>query len=147
MTGDGENISPLPSFLLSTGVKAKMTINEVIDNIDARKIGNQFERREKIAWLNQLDGRIKREIIDRHEGAQDIKFEKYDENTNADTKLLASGAYEDLYIYYLEAMIDRANQESEHFNNDMIMFNSVYTAFARDYNRRNMPKETNIKGV
>ena len=64
-----------------------MTINEAIDNIDARKIGNQFERREKIAWLNQLDGRIKREIIDRHEGAEDIIFEKYDENTNADTKL------------------------------------------------------------
>ncbi len=124
-----------------------MTINEAIDGVDKRKIGNQYERRDKIAWLSRLDGRIKREIANRHEHSESVFFGEYDEGTDGDTELLASGEYEDLYIYYLESMIDFENQESELFNNDMVMFNSYYTAYARSYNRTHMPINVRIKGV
>lgn len=124
-----------------------MTLNEAIEKVDNNKIGNQIERVEKIAWLNLLDFRIKKEIIDRHCGADGISFEGYDEKISQDVELLASGAYEDLYIYYLSAMIDKSNQETEQFNDNMILFNSTYTAYARDYHRNNMPNQTKIKGV
>lgn len=45
-----------------------MTINEVIQAVDSLK-PNSYSELEKIQWLSELDGTIKAEIIDTHEGA------------------------------------------------------------------------------
>ena len=54
-----------------------MTINEAISKVDALKV-NTYGRKEKIDWLSTLDGIIKKEIIDFHEGVnKDEEIVKY----------------------------------------------------------------------
>ena len=45
-----------------------MKLIEAINKIDALK-QNTFTQEDKIGWLSTLDGIIKSEIIDTHEGA------------------------------------------------------------------------------
>lgn len=120
-----------------------MTIGEAISIVDSHKIGNQYAREEKIKWLSDVDSMIKREIIDTHEGSDSISFSGYNDDTDESVSLLAPDCYSDIYTMYLEAQIDRGNQEFSLYNNDMIMFNSAYQAYAAEYNRNHMPLQRN----
>jgi hypothetical protein len=121
-----------------------MTIIEAINRIDSLK-PNNYTQEEKIAWLSTLDGNIKKEIIDTHEGADDITFNGYDADTALDTVLLVPAPYDDIYVKWLEAQIDYTNGETNRYTNSMIMYNTAHSAFARYYNRNNMPKGHNFK--
>ncbi len=116
-----------------------MTIIEVINQIDALK-PNTYSPENKIKWLSNLDGIIKREIIDTHEGAEAVVFNGYNEETPHETILLVPAPYDDIYIKWLEAQIDYANAEYGKYANSMIMYNNAYATFASWYNRNNMPK-------
>ena len=116
-----------------------MTIIEAINRVDALK-ANGYEQSQKIGWLSDLDGIIKAEIIDTHEGGENVTFEGYNDNTPIDTVLLVPAPYDDVYRYYLEAQIDYANGEYGKYNNSMSMYNTVYAAYAKYYNRKYMPK-------
>jgi hypothetical protein len=111
---------------------------EAINRIDAIK-PNGYSMSEKIKWLSTLDGIIKREIIDTHEGAEKVTFNGYDENSNLSTMLLVSAPYDDIYIRWLEAQIDYANNEYGKYNNSITLYNSAYANFERYYNRTHMP--------
>ena len=115
-----------------------MTISEAIKQIDALKF-NTYTQSEKVNWLSVIDGIIKREVIDTHEGGEDIVFEGYNENTPIDTELLAPAPYDDLYIKWLESQIDYTNGEYGKYNNSKLSFNTAYTAFESWYNRQHMP--------
>ena len=115
-----------------------MTIIEVINRIDALK-PNSYAEREKVFWLSLVDETIKREIIDTHEGAEDIVFTGYDENTDVNTVLLVPSPYAELYLYWLESKIDYYNSEMVKFNNSITMFNHMYDAYERFYNRDHAP--------
>lgn len=115
-----------------------MTIIEAINTIDAIK-PNSYEQTEKIKWLSTLDGRIKREIIDTHEGADAVVFNEYNAATPLDTELLVPAPYDEVYIKYLEAMIDNANNEYAKYNNSSVMFNNAYIEYWRYYNRNHLP--------
>ena len=115
-----------------------MTIIEAINQIDAIK-PNSFEQIEKIKWLSVLDGRVKKEIIDTHEGAEGVVFNGYSEDTPLDTKLLIPAPYDEVYLLWLEARIDHANNEYGKYNNSSIMFNNSYMEYWRYYNRNNLP--------
>ena len=115
-----------------------MTIIEAINNIDAIK-PNGFEQTEKIKWLSVLDGRIKKEIIDTHEGAELVVFNGYNEDTPLDTVLLIPAPYDEVYLRWLEARIDHANNEYRKYNNSSVMFNNAYIEFWRYYNRTHLP--------
>ena len=121
-----------------------MTIIEAINKIDQLK-PNHYTQLDKIKWLSDLDGRIKTEIIDTHESGNDVVFSGYNELTPHDTKLIASGQYEDLYIKWLEANIDYTNGEYQSYNNSVTAFNTLYASFERYYNRQNMPKSQKLK--
>ena len=121
-----------------------MKILEAITKIDALK-PNTYTQTEKIKWLSTLDGIVKKEIIDTHEGAEGIVFNGYDDNTNLNTELLVSDPYSDVYLRYLEAQIDYANGEYGKYNNSMSMYNTAYSSFERFYNRTHMPKGTKFK--
>ena len=116
-----------------------MTIIEVINQIDALK-PNNYSQEDKIKWLSNLDGIIKREIIDTHEGAETVVFEGYTVDTDPDTPLLVPAPYDDIYIKWLEAQIDYANADYGKYANSMIMYNNAYATFASYYNRNYMPK-------
>lgn len=121
-----------------------MKILEAITKIDTLK-PNSYSQTEKIKWLSTLDGTIKTEIIDTHEGGEGTVFNGYDDTTSLDTELLVPSAYSDVYIRYLEAQIDYANAEYGKYNNAMAMYNSAYSAFERYYNRAHMSKGTKFK--
>ena len=121
-----------------------MTIIESINKIDTLK-PNSYSQLDKIKWLSELDGNIKIEIIDTHEGGSEIAFNGYDDNTDINTQLLVSAPHEDLYIKWLESKIDYNNAEYGKYNNSSIAFNNAYSAFERYYNRHNMPLQRKLK--
>jgi hypothetical protein len=115
-----------------------MTILEAINKIDATK-PNSYGQPDKIRWLSVLDGIIKREIIDTHEGAEGVTFDGYTENTDLTKELLVPAPYDDIYLRYLELQIDYANNEFGKYNNSMQMYRAAYNAYANFYNRTHMP--------
>ena len=121
-----------------------MTIIELITAVDEIK-PNGYEQLAKMQWLSQLDGMVKNEIIDTHEGGEDVTFEGYNAETPLDTPLLIPHPYDDVYRYWLEAQIDYANGEYTKYNNSMSMYNEAYSAYQRHYHRTHMPVGKSIK--
>ena len=115
-----------------------MTLAEAIYRIDEVK-PNGCSQSEKIKWLSTLDGMIKTEIIDTHEGHEDITFRGYNDNTAEDTPLLVGAPYDDLYLKWLESRIDYTNGEYGKYNNSATAFNEIYSQYSRYYNRTHMP--------
>ena len=115
-----------------------MTIMGAINQIDVLK-PNVFSQSEKIRWLSILDGIVKTKIIDTHEGAEDVVFRPYDENTALTQELLIPHPYDDVYIRWMEAQIDYANVEYDKYNNSITTYNAAYLAFERYYNRTHKP--------
>lgn len=120
-----------------------MKVIEAIQTVDALK-PNNYSQEDKIKWLSTLDGIIKNEIIDTHEGANNVVFNGYD-TSSLETELIVPAPYDDIYIKWLEAQIDYNNGEIGKYSNSMTMYNSAYSAFERHYNRRNMPKSKGFK--
>ena len=115
-----------------------MKITDAITRIDELK-HNTFSKGEKIAWLSQLDGSIKKLIIDTHAGGEDIPFAGYTEDTEDNTELLAAAPFDDIYLYWLEAQIDYYNGEFGKYNNSAARYNQRYEALADHYNRTHKP--------
>ena len=122
----------------------KVTISEAISRIDAIK-SNAYGNNSKMYWLSMLDGRIKKEIIDTHEGAENVAFSGYTDSTPYDTTLLVPAPYDDIYQKWLESCIDYANGEYGKYNNSVTVFNDAYAAYERYYNRTHMPHGKNFK--
>lgn len=115
-----------------------MTIMEALHRIDTLK-PNSYSNVEKVKWLSLLDGIVKREIIDTHEGGEAVEFNGYTEEAELTTELLVPVPYDDVYIHWLEAMIDYTNGEYGKYANSMTMYNTSYMAFEKHYNRTHMP--------
>jgi hypothetical protein len=114
-----------------------MTIIEAINGIDTIK-PNKYTTEQKIEWLKKLDGLLKEQVIDTHEGGRDIVIgENYNEN---DTELIVSAPHDELYIHYLAMKIDFANNEYRKYNNSASMYNESLLEFKKWYNREHMPK-------
>ena len=121
-----------------------MTIMDALYRIDELK-PNSYSQPEKIKWLSSLDGVIKNEIIDTHEGGENIVFNGYTEDAELSTELLVPAPYDDVYLRWLEAQIDYNNGEIAKYNNSMIAYNDAFTLFKRYYNRTHMPKGKKFK--
>lgn len=121
-----------------------MKIIEALKRVDDLK-PNDYTTEEKIVWLSNLDFMVKTEIIDTHEGGKDITFNGYEEDVPPETEMLIPKPYEELYIHWLEARIDYANGEYTKYNNSITMFNNLYAAFGRYYNRTHTPLSEKIK--
>lgn len=114
-----------------------MTVMGAINHINAVK-PNTYGQSEKIKWLSNLDGIIKTEVIDTHEGAEEVEYKPYTE-ASLMKELLVGAPYDDIYIKWLEAQIDYANGEYAKYNNSISMYNAAYDAYAKWYNRTHMP--------
>ena len=121
-----------------------MTISEALHRADELK-PNTYTDLDKIRWLSTLDGLIKTKIIDTHEGGEDVTFKGYEVDTELSTELLVPAPYDHIYIHWLEAMIDYANDEYDRYQNTMEMYNSAWNAFENYYNRTHMPKGKKFK--
>lgn len=120
-----------------------MTIIEAIERIDSLK-PNTYTKEEKIHWLSRIEGMLKRNCIDNHEGAENVVFGGYDEDTPVDTILIVQEPYDELYVLWLEAMIDYTNGEYTKYNNAIVRYNDMYQTFFNDFNRTHMPKGKSI---
>jgi hypothetical protein len=125
-------------------MEAIMTIIEAINRINAVK-PNTYDQPQKVKWLSTLDGIVKKEVIDTHEGGEDVTFNGYTDETILTTNLLVPAPYDEIYIRYLEMQIDYANGEYAKYNNSTDVYNEAYTAFKRYYNRTHMPKGNKFK--
>ena len=115
-----------------------MTIRDAIENIDAL-IYNTYSNADKVRWLSALDGRIKRNLIDTHEGGDLLSFYGYNEQTLPETELLVPHPYDSVYHYYLEAQIHYYDGENDKYNTAMIMYNDALEEYEAYYHRTHRP--------
>lgn len=120
-----------------------MTLIEAISKIDNLK-HNTYTHEDKVVWLSTLDGMVKREIMDTHEG-DEVSFQGYDTDSDVETVLLVPAPYDQVYLRWLEAQIDYCNGEYSRFNNSMEMFQAAYQSYSNFYNRTHMPKGVGIR--
>ena len=121
-----------------------MKIIEAINRIDSLK-HNTYTQSDKVAWLSKLDSMVKKHIIDTHEGADEVIFTGYDDNTDLQTELLVPTPYDEVYMLWMEAQIDYYNREYDKYNNAIDVFNTFYEGFKNYYNRTHMPKGKQFK--
>lgn len=121
-----------------------MTILEAINRTNVVK-PNGYSEAEKIYWLSVLDGTVKAEIIDTHDGGEMITFKGYNELTPLTQELLVPHPYDEVYIRWLEAQIDYANGEYGKYNNSITMYNAALSAYEKYYNREHLPKAKSFK--
>ena len=116
-----------------------MTIAEAINKVDALK-PNTYSTEDKLGWLSTLDTRIMTQIIETHELDEPIYFYGYDDPEDLEIDLLVPAPYDEMYLRWLEAMIDYHNSEDDRYNNAIILFNNAYEGFKTHYTRTHMPK-------
>lgn len=121
-----------------------MTIMEAINRIDSVK-PNSYSQSEKVKWLSTLDGIVKKEIIDVHEGAEGVTFNGYTDDTLLTTELLIPAPYDEVYLFWLESKIDYWTGEISKYNNSISMYNGALAAYEKYYNREHMPKGKKFK--
>jgi hypothetical protein len=115
-----------------------MKIIQAISRLDAL-IFNTYEQPDKVEWLSRLDSMVKKQIIDTHEGAEEVTFTGYDDNTDTQTELLVPAPHDEIYLRWLEAQIHYHNGEYDKYNNAIIMFNTAFEAYQAHYTRNHLP--------
>ena len=115
-----------------------MRISEAISKVDALK-PNNYTPEDKIDWLSTLDHRVKTKIIDTHVCNEPIYFYGYDGMIDQDTELLAPPPFDEMYLRWLEAMIDYHNSDDDRYNNSIVLFNNAYEDYKKHYTRTHMP--------
>ena len=120
-----------------------MTVSEAIEGIDARK-HNTFSTAEKTAWLSELDGRVKLDIHDTHEGFPEEPFPGYGPG-DMQTVLLVGAPFEELYLHYLESRMDYRTGESARCANALAFFDNVWKAYRNYVNQTHRPRGASMK--
>ena len=116
-----------------------MKAMDVIERVDLME-PNDYSPEQKLRWLTTLDGRAWEEVIRTHAEAPAAERPAY---CRGDEELLICEPYgEDIYYYYLQAMIAAENSETQRYNKRMTLFNSAYAAWQNWYARGHRPLRT-----
>ena len=110
-----------------------MTPNKVSESVDKVKI-NAYEPEEKFRWISELDGMIRR-VVMQEDGAVGYCYPD-----DEDTDLLVPFPFDNIYPLYIEAMISLHNKEYNEYNNEIQVFNARLEEYKKAYIRENMPK-------
>ena len=114
-----------------------MKAMDIIERVDLLE-PNDYSPEQKLHWLSTLDGKIFREILETHEGAETDTLPAY---VGGGEELIIGAPYgEDVYYYYLQAMIAAENSETQRYNKRMTLFNAAYQAWTDYYSRTHRPK-------
>lgn len=131
-----------------------MTPSKAIEIVDRLKL-NSYSDEDKLRWINELDGMVKRLVfqwdekylseletkrknnnITEEEYAEAIrKMKPYAYPEDMDTELLVTDPFDDVYTLFLEAKIDYYNREYANYNNSAMVFESQWNEFKKDYIR------------
>lgn len=115
-----------------------MTLEKLIENILTIK-GQQFDNEIITSWINEIEVQAIDEVFNKAIGVN-IEFVPYDYTTDMDKKLYIPDRFQDVYTNYIYSKIDFLNQETERYNNDVVMFNAAYESFSSWYLRNNKQK-------
>lgn len=114
-----------------------MTLIEAINQVDGIKF-NTYSQEDKVRWISGLDAKITAVMEGCYPYSPAVSV-AYDPNTDAYQELLLESPWDEMYIRWMEAMIDYNNGEIESYNRSITMFNNLYQNFRDWYIRRNMP--------
>ena len=106
-----------------------MRVKEAIKQANSLR-DNLLPDEQKAAWLFNLDGEIA-EMME-----IDAPVNTWPED---DAELLMPAPHDDIYTFYLVAMIDYYNQESTLYANDMNIFNQAMKGARAWWRRNNRP--------
>lgn len=99
-----------------------MTIRELLNKINDEK-PHSFPESKIVSFVNEVEPEV----------AEQLKVAEVpvytDDPSELDTKLLAAEPYDRLYISYVKARIDYANEEFDAYANDIAQHNQEF----RDY--------------
>lgn len=109
---------------------AKTTAKQVLDRVDAL-LPNGYERTEKLRWLAQAEGFVRRELCGETGELAGV---------TEDTELTAEVPFDELYRHYVESQIHYANGETGRYNSAAGLWNNAFLTY-RDYRARaEMPR-------
>ena len=116
-----------------------MTIIEAINQVDGIKF-NTYSQEDKVRWLSSLDAKITAVLEGAYPSPMWVSA-PYDPNTDMERELLLESPWDEMYIRWMEAMIDYNNGETDSYNRSITLFNNLYQNFCDWYIRRNMPAQ------
>lgn len=121
-----------------------MKAMDIIDRVDLLE-SNEYSPEQKLRWLSTLDGKIYTEVILTHEGG---KLDAMPEYETGQEELLVERPYgEDMYYYYLQAMIAAENSENSRYLKRSTQFNNAYQQFVNWYNRTHTPLNKGVQFI
>lgn len=109
------------------------TPNKIMEHVDNVK-PNAYRPEEKFQWLCDLDGVVKRVVMQEKDGVS------YSYPEDLDTQLLIPHPWEGIYALYLEAQIDLHNKDYEDYNNAILVFTEKLEEYRRAYIREHRPQ-------
>lgn len=115
-----------------------MTVGELIERIIMLR-GRQYDEDIMVGWLNEIEGQVVDDVVNRAEG-YDMVFKPLSYAQDTEKQLTIPERFQDVYINYMLSKIDYHNQETERYNNDVVMYNSAYDAYAAWFRRTHKPK-------
>lgn len=115
-----------------------MTIAQAIAELDRLK-PNNYTNHEKVNWLSRVDSMVQTTILNPYRD-RGIYSMHYDPDREMDLELLVPEPYDELYIRYMEAQIDYANDELDRYNNAMALYQAAFEGYANQYTRTHLPK-------
>lgn len=117
----------------------EMNITEIITSVDELR-PNGYDVDQKIRWLSEIEGMIVDEILNMAEG-NDIVFDGYHYEYDAEKETMLPDRFTDIYIHYLKAKIEMNDDELTQYNKEVAVYQSAYNQFASWYRRNHMPKQ------
>lgn len=96
-----------------------------------------------ISWINTLEGRLQIEILGLSPSQKDYKTYSF---SNMGDTLIVQPPYDDIYVYYCAAMADYFNSEYDKYENDLILFNSLFEKYCSFIGKHKGKSSKKIKG-
>ena len=100
-----------------------MTVGKLIETVTVL-VGQQYDLEMMVGWLNEIEGQVLDQVVNRSQG-YDIEFKPFTDE-DMERELTVPDRFQDVYINYLRAKVDIANQETERYNNDAAMFDAAW---------------------
>lgn len=104
----------------------------VIEEVNRRKT-NPFTEEQLTEWINKLESTIQIDLLK----TPLEELIRYTYETDQLAELIVPEPFTDVYVYYLFAMIDMANNEIASYNNSMAMFENAYSQYLFWFNHNN----------
>ncbi|MBR3975291.1 MAG: hypothetical protein IKJ88_05460 [Clostridia bacterium] len=115
-----------------------MTIQDVIERLQMLRSEHKFTNDFILQKINEIEWKIKREIIDTHEGGDKYPFDGYNA-CELNVKLIAPAPYSELYIKWVLYQFELVNNAMVNASNSYALFNNDYSAYSLWYTKNNMP--------